>query len=385
MTEQESTEATADFRDTKSRPRILVVDDTALGRQVMEDLLVPLGYEVMSAENGADCLEMARRHLPDLILLDVVMPVMDGFTACEEIKSDPRTRQIPVILVTSLEGRDSKLNGLSVGANDFLSKPIDKAEVTIRVKNLLRIKEFEDFLQQHNEKLDEQVRERTRQLSEAFEDLKLSKEALNRSYLDTILTLTSVAEYKDGFTSGHIKKVGHYCKLLAREIGWSDEEQQAIYYASPMHDIGKVAIPSDILLKPGRLTREEFALMKTHASTGAAILQGSNSHVIQLAERIALAHHERWDGTGYPRGLREDEIPLEGNIMNIADQYDALRSERPYKSPLSHDETFKILSEGDGRTKPSDFSPLVLETFRDSNGKFNDIFESFHVKETEDE
>jgi len=382
MTEQESTAATADFRGSGSRPRILVVDDTALGRRVLEDLLVPLGYDVMSAENGADCLEMARRHLPDLILLDVVMPVMDGFTACEEIKADPRTQQIPVVLITSLEGRDSKLNGLSVGANDFLSKPIDKAEVAIRVKNLLRIKEFEDFLRQHNEKLDEEVRERTRQLSEAYEDLRLSKEELNTSYLDTIFRLTSVAEYKDGFTSDHIKKVGHYCRLLAREIGWGDAEQEAIYYASPMHDIGKVAIPSEILLKPGRLTLEEFALMKTHTSSGAAILQGSNSSVIQLGGRIALSHHERWDGTGYPRGLREDEIPLEGNIMNIADQYDALRSERPYKPALGHDEAFKIIAHGDGRTKPSDFSPLVLETFRDSGDKFNDIFESFREKGT---
>jgi putative two-component system response regulator len=380
MTELASTAATADFRGTGSRPRILVVDDTALSRTLMEDLLVPLGYEVMSAENGADCLEMARRHLPDLILLDVVMPVMDGFTACEEIKSDPRIQQIPVVLITSLEDRDSKLNGLSVGANDFLSKPIDKAEVTIRVRNLLRIKEFEDFLRQHNDKLDEQVRERTRQLTEAYEDLRLSKEELNRSYLDTIFKLTSVAEYKDGFTSDHIKKVGHYCRLLAGEIGWGEEAQEAVYYASPMHDIGKVAIPSEILLKPGRLSLEEFALMKTHASTGGAILQGSNSHIIQIAERIALTHHERWDGTGYPRGLREDEIPLEGNIMNIADQYDALRSERPYKPPLSHDKVFKIISEGDGRTKPSDFSPLVLETFCDSGDKFNDIFESFNGK-----
>lgn len=342
---------------------ILIVDDDRLSRRMMEDLLVSLGHRVITGENGAVGVEKARTEAPDLIFLDVVMPVMDGFTACETLKSDPLTSRIPIVLITSLEDRESKLRGLSVGANDFLSKPLDETELSIRTKNIFRIKEFEDFLQAHNEVLDRQVKERTEQLKE--------------SYLDTIFKLTAVAEYKDGFTGDHIKKVGHYCRLLAKKLGWNKEQQETIFYSSPMHDIGKVSIPSDILLKPGRLTPEEFALMKTHTSTGSSILKGSTSTFLNMAEDIAWTHHERWDGSGYPRGLKGDEIPRVGMIMNIADQYDALRSERPYKPAFTHDRVFTIITEGDGRTMPAHFDPKILEIFRECDNEIKDIYEEF--------
>ncbi len=360
-----------------SKPRILVVDDDHFSQRLMEEMLTPLGYLVSVAGDGRAALELARRIRPHLVLLDIVMPVMDGFEACERLKEDPVTAHIPVVLVTSLEGRESKIRGLAVGASDFLAKPVDEAELALRVKNLLRVVEFEDFLQRHNEALDAQVRERTRQLEDALEALRRSREELKESYLDTIFRLTTVAEYKDGFTAGHIKRVGHYCRHLARALGWSEGDQESIFYASPMHDIGKVVIPSEILQKPGPLSPEEFAIAKGHTTAGARILQGSTSAFLQLAEVIALTHHERFDGGGYPRGLRGEEVPLAGMIMNVADQYEALRSARPYKPQLTHERVVEIITRGDGRTEPSHFHPRVLEAFADSTTTFAAIFDEF--------
>ena len=361
----------------EGKPHILVVDDERFSQRLMRDMLEPLGYMVTVAANGQAALETARQIHPHLILLDVLMPVMDGFEACERLKADDMTARIPVLLVTSLGGRESKIRGLAVGASDFIAKPVDEAELALRVKNLLRVVEFEEFLQRHNEQLDAQVRERTRQLEEALEALRRSREELKTSYLDTIFRLTTVAEYKDCFTSGHIKRVGHYCRHLARELGWSEEDQKSIFYASPMHDIGKVVIPTDILQKPGPLTAEEFALVQGHTTAGARILRGSTSSFLQLAEVIALTHHERYNGGGYPRGLRGTELPLAGMIVNISDQYEALRSERPYKPPLLHEQAVDIITCGDGRTEPSHFHPQVLEAFTDSTGTFAAIFDEF--------
>ncbi|HEY5997967.1 MAG TPA: HD domain-containing phosphohydrolase [bacterium] len=362
------------------KPRILVVDDDRLAQRLMEDMLLPLGYEVTIADDGRTALDTARRIRPHLIFMDVVMPVIDGFFACQLLKEDPETQHVPVVLVTSLEGRDSKIRGLAVGASDFISKPVDQTELALRAKNLLRVVEFEEFLQRHNEALDAQVRERTAQLERALEQLCRSKDELKASYLDTIFRLTTVAEFKDGFTAGHIKRVGHYCRHLARELGWDDERQEAIFYASPMHDIGKVVIPSEILGKPGPLTPDEFAIAKGHTTAGAHILEGSTSTFLQMAEVIALTHHERHDGGGYPRGLRADEVPLAGMIMNIADQYEALRSVRPYKPALTHGRVIEILTHGDGRTMPTHFHPQVLEAFADSASHFAAIFDEMSVE-----
>jgi putative two-component system response regulator len=359
------------------KPRILVVDDDRLAQQMMRDMLVPFGYAVTVAGDGQTALEVARQVRPHLILLDVVMPVMDGFEACERLKADPLTDHIPVVLVTSLQERESKIRGLAVGAHDFLAKPVDEAELALRVKNLLRVVEFEHFLQRHNEQLDAQVRERTRQLEDALTALRVSREELKESYLDTILRLTTVAEYKDGQTAEHIKRIGYYCRHLARQLGWDAADQEAIFYASPMHDIGKVVIPTEILQKPGPLTAEEYAIAQGHTTAGARILQGSTSSLLQLAELIALTHHERYDGGGYPRRLKGDDVPVAGMITNLSDQYEALRSERPYKPRLSHERVVDIILKGDGRTEPTHFAPLVLEAFGDTKAHFAEIFDQF--------
>jgi len=355
--------------------KILCVDDDRLNLNLYEAILTQRGYEVVLASRGQEALEFLRDTKFDLIILDVMMPEMNGFEVCQAIREGIDSK-IPIIMVTAFDSRELRLKGLNIGANDFLYKPLDTAELVARVKNLLKIKEFEDFIIRHNEILVKEVEEKTKELRTALEDLKESKQRLRESYIDTIFRLSRVAEYKDEQTATHINRVSKYCGLIAKNLGWADEEIQKIACASPMHDIGKIGIPSEILLKTSELTREEFDLMKTHTTIGGRILQGSPSEIIQLAERIALSHHEKWDGSGYPKGLKGEEIPVEGRIMIIADQYDALRSRRPYKPPYSHKDTVKILSKGDERTLPQHFDPRILELFLDLHREFDEIFGS---------
>jgi putative two-component system response regulator len=359
------------------RKKILVVDDEEQNVKLLSSLLTAEGYETVTASNGREAVEKVKTVFPDLVLMDIMMPDMDGYEACSIIKNDSELLHIPVVIVTALSDRKSKLRGLEVSANEFLTKPIDRIELILRVKNLLRIKEYEDFVVSHNQLLEQEVRKRTYDLQKAMEEVEAAHEEIKNSYIETIYRLTLAAEFKDEDTATHIKRISYYCKILSKHLGQSDEFCDIIFYAGPMHDIGKIGIPDNILLKPGKLTAEEFEIIQSHTTIGGRILSGSSSEFLAAAEVVALSHHERWDGKGYPRRLKGEDIPLMGRIMNIVDQYDSLRSKRPYKVSFSHEQSFDIISRGDGRTKPEHFDPEILGAFIDAADEFDRIFEGY--------
>ena len=345
-----------------ARPLVLVVDDDRAVRSVMIEILEAYGFRVVEAANGLEGVERAEASLPDLILLDITMPVMNGLEACRRLKSAPATRYIPVVILTGLHDRQSRLQGLDAGADEFLAKPVDGSELAVRMKNLLKVKKYHDFLESYRRVLEIEVAQRTSQLREAL--------------LDTLQRLTYAAELRDTDTYAHVTRISHYTALVAQKLGLDAQAVDVMYYSSSMHDIGKVGIPDAVLLKPSALSTEEFEVIKTHTSIGARILRASSSPYLQSGETFALSHHERWDGSGYPQGLRGEQIPLEGRILNLVDQYDALRSARPYKAPLDHDCVVRIITQGDGRTLPEHLDPSVLDIFRRCHEDFREIFES---------
>ncbi len=361
--------------------RILIVDDETQNCDLIARILSRKGYVCRQAFNGMEALDAVESFKPDLIILDIIMPQMDGFEVCRTLKSKDVTKNIPVILVTGLDEPTSRVTGLQAGANDFLGKPLNNAELILRTKNLLSVKKYNDLMQEKSQLLEAEVNRRTSELQNALDTVHQSQEELTQSHLETIHRLTIVAEYKDMGTANHINRIGHYCKFLAEIINDSSIDPDMIYHASPLHDIGKIGIPVEILLKPSKLNGTEFELMKTHPRIGADILQDSKSRYLQMGREIALTHHERWDGSGYPAGLRKDDIPLTGRLMILADQYDALRSTRPYKLPFNHERAVEIICNGDRRTMPQHFDPDILEIFKKHHKTFRDIYSMSTVQE----
>lgn len=335
------------------KAKILVVDDEDRNLRLMEAMLIPLGYEVVLAHDGEEALQKVKEIPPDVILLDVMMPKMDGFEVARRLKEEEETQIIPIVMVTALREVADRVKALEVGADDFLSKPVERTELRARVQSLVKVKAYNDHMRDYQKELEAEVARRTEQLRQAFEKIKAAS-------LDTIYRLSRAAEYRDEDTGAHIQRMSHYAAAVARKLGLDENTAETILYAAPMHDVGKIGIPDHILLKPGKLDPDEWEIMKQHAIIGGKILEGSDAEFIQLAEVIALTHHEKWDGSGYPRGLKGTEIPLAGRITAIADVFDALTSKRPYRrEPFSLEKTFAFIEEGQG----SHFDPEVVEAF----------------------
>ena len=348
--------------DTNKQPLVLVVDDDESMRELLKKQMELDGYRVVTAKHGAKALAECATTLPDVVLLDALMPGMDGFQVTDMLRASDRTQAIPIIMVTVLDDHASRLRALQAGVQEFISKPIDRAELSLRVRNVLMLRDYGKLLAEQNQILERRVEERSRQVVE--------------SYRETITTLCRAAGYKDQETGSHIRRISYYTEDIAHSLGMKPEFCETIRYASPMHDVGKIGIPDEILRKPGALSEGEWRIMQTHTSLGAELIGSGDSPYLRMGAEIALNHHERWDGSGYPAGLKGQDIPIAARIMNICDQYDALRSARPYKQPLSHRAAFEIITVGNDRTRPAHFDPDVLEAFKRTATRFREIFET---------
>jgi len=335
------------------KSKILVVDDEERNLRLLEAMLIPLDYEVILARDGVEALEKVWETSPDVILLDIMMPKMDGFEVARKLKENEETSIIPIVMVTALKEVEDRVKALQVGADDFLSKPVDKMELIATVNSQVKVKAYNDHMRNYQKELEDEVAKRTEQLRQAFERIKVAS-------LDTIYRLSRAAEYRDTDTGAHIQRMSHYAAAVARKMGLNNETVESILYAAPMHDIGKIGIPDRFLLKPGKLEPDEWEIMKHHTTIGAGILEGSDAEFIKEAEVIACTHHEKWDKSGYPEGLGGSDIPLSGRIVAIADVFDALTSKRPYrKQQFSVEMAFDVIKEA----RESQFDPEVVDAF----------------------
>ena len=328
--------------------KILIVDDELSNVKLLEQMLHQRGYSSITVcTDPHEGLRTYEEWRPDLVLLDLNMPGMDGFQFLKQVQmKEQEIPPPPILILTANNSNDIRVRALLAGAMDFITKPFNVIEALARIKNMLDVRLLNNQVRQQNLHLDEKIRERTQQLFD--------------TRLDVIQRLGRAAEYRDNETGMHVIRMSKFSELLAQANGMTQEECELILNASPMHDIGKIGIPDRILLKPGRLTPEEWEVMKTHSSIGGEILSGSSSELMKMAESIALTHHEKWDGSGYPGQLRGDDIPIEGRIVAICDVFDALTSDRPYKKAWTVEEAVEELDKCAGKH----FDPNLVAKFK---------------------
>ncbi len=352
---------------TKSA-RLLIVDDEDLNVRVVRKYLSDAGYSnFVTTSDSSEAVELIREERPDLILLDIMMPEVSGIDILHVMSLDPKLQQIPVIVLTASTDHDVRHVCLELGVSDFLAKPVDPTDLLPRVRNMLLNKQYRDQLASHAEKLEDQVRKRTAELAASREEV--------------VHCLARAGEYRDDDTGHHVVRVGKYVGVIASELGFSSSRVELMELAAQLHDIGKIGIPDAILHKPGKLDPEQYNVMKSHCAVGldiiqplpaketsilrshsrlgASLLHVPSSPLLMLAARIAQTHHEWWDGTGYPLGLKGEDIPIEGRMTAVADVYDALSSKRPYKPAFPREKCFQILEDGRG----THFDPKVIDAF----------------------
>jgi putative two-component system response regulator len=348
-------------------PDIIIVDDEPANLQVLTGILKQKGYRVRPASSGQQALEAARIEPPDLILLDISMPDMNGYEVCTRLKKDGKLWNIPVIFVSALSETIDKMKAFSAGGVDYVTKPFQYEEVQARVETHIKLHYLQLDLENYNTRLEDLVLAQVKEITE--------------SQMATIFALAELAESRDEDTGKHLERVQIFCRLLSQTLSQTSKYEKMIgasfirelYYASPLHDIGKVAIPDVILLKPGKHTPEEFDIMKKHTIMGSETLQQvhekyPNNSFINMGIDISRSHHERWDGTGYPDGLSGENIPLSARVMAIADVYDALRSKRCYKPAFSHEESMEIIIKSAG----THFDPDIINSLREIHEQFKD-------------
>ncbi|WP_034335545.1 HD domain-containing phosphohydrolase [Deinococcus misasensis] len=341
--------------------RILVVDDEPTNLILVRRLLMQSGYpSPLEVQDSRLAVQTILEQKPDLVLLDLMMPHVGGLDVLKSLSEQKdSTTFIPVIVLTADNTTEARHEALALGAMDFITKPIDRTETLLRIKNTLHLQHLHQKLSQHNQSLEQQVFERTHDLQLAYEQIVQHNHELHLAHQEIVERLARCGEYRDDQTGDHTDRVGHMAVQIGQTLGMLEPQLALLEQAAKLHDIGKVGIPDHILLKPGRLTPEEFEVIKQHVQMGANILQGSKTPVLQMAERIALSHHERWDGKGYPQGLSGEAIPLEARIVSVCDVYDALTSERPYKKAWTHEEALQeILSQSSKM-----FDPEVVHAF----------------------
>lgn len=341
-----------------AQANILIVDDEQANLKLLGKMLGSQGYtQLVLVQDPREVLERYRAARPDLILLDINMPHLDGFQVMAQLRELNDPLLPPIVILTAQHGRDYLLRALAEGARDFVGKPFDRVELLMRVRNLLDAQLAHRMVHDQKAVLEEMVRART--------------EMLNRTRLQVVHRLGRAAEYRDNETGLHIIRMSQYSAVLAKSLGWSKDRCELMLHASPMHDVGKIGIPDAILLKPGKLDPEELEVMKTHGRIGADILADGDSELLQLAREIALTHHEKWDGSGYPQGLAGSAIPQSGRIVAVADVFDALTSSRPYKKAWPVEDAVAYIRDNAGKH----FDPEVVAQFNLSLPKIFSIRE----------